>query len=362
MENHKRDYIVLAGPKALEIIRDEGLRPESIKVVAGAAGGPKWLVLYHLDRLLDLHFFPRCHGPVHFIGSSIGAWRFAALCQNDAALALDRFREAYIHQAYVGVPSPADVTAESRRVMDEYVDGQGIAQIRNHKDRRLAILAVRCRHLTACEDQGRMGLGLAGAVLANLIGRPLLRYFFQRNLFSDGRAAVPLKMKTDLPFRQNLLTGRNFKDALLASGSIPLVMSGVSNIEGAEMGVYRDGGMIDYHLDLPYRLDSSSLVFMPHFAGKIIPGWLDKQLGWRKPAQRNMAQVVLVAPSPNFVRRLPGAKIPDREDFKIFFQKDGERFATWERVVEMCRAPSEAFMESVESGRIREEVQPMDFI
>jgi hypothetical protein len=362
MVNHKRDFVCQAGPKAFEIIRDEGLRPERIKVVAGAAGGPKWLVLYHLDRLLDLHFYPRCHGPVHFIGSSIGAWRFAALCQEDAASALARFCDAYIHQRYEGVPNPADVTAESRRVMDDYVDSQGIDQILNNPDRRLAILAVRCRHLTACEDTGRMGLGLTGAVLANVIDRHLLKYFFQRHLFSDGRAVVPLTMEGALAFRQNPLSRRNFKDALLASGSIPLVMSGVRDIDGADVGVYRDGGMIDYHLDLPYRLDLSELVFMPHFAGKLIPGWLDKQLRWRRPTKANIAQVVMVAPSPDFVRRLPGAKIPDRTDFKRFFQKDGERFAAWDRVVEMCRAPSEAFVESVESRRIREEVQPMEFI
>ncbi len=362
MQKHKRDLVVQAGPQALEIIRDEGLRPERVEVVAGAAGGPKWLVLYHLDRLLDVHFFPRCRRPVHFIGSSIGAWRFAALCQKDAALALDRFREAYIHQTYNGVPSPAEVTAESRRVMDGYINDQRIDQILNNPHRRLAILAVKCRHLTACEDKARMGLGLAGAVLANVIGRILLRFFFQRNLFSDGRTGLPLKLRTELPFRQNPLTHHNFKDALLASGSIPIVMSGVQGIDGAAPGVYRDGGMIDYHLDLPYRLDASSLVFMPHFAGKIIPGWLDKQLGWRKPARANMARVVMISPSPDLVRQLPGAKIPDRTDFKTFFQKDGERFAAWDRVVEMCRAPSEAFMESVESGRIREEVQPMEFL
>ncbi|MGD9251976.1 MAG: hypothetical protein PVG19_12155 [Desulfobacterales bacterium] len=362
MVNHKRDFIVQAGPKALEIIRDEGLRPESLKVVAGAAGGPKWLVLYHLDRLLDLHFYPRCNRPVYFIGSSIGAWRFAALCQRDAASALDRFRDAYIHQRYEGVPNPADVTAESRRVMDDYVDSQGIDHILTNPDRRLAILAVKCRHFTACEDKGRMGLGLTGAVLANLISRSMLSYFFQRHLFGDDHNAIPLKMGGDLPFRQNPLNRRNFKEALLASGSIPLVMSGVRDIDGADVGVYRDGGMIDYHLDLPYRLNPSALVLMPHFAGKLIPGWLDKQLRWRRPTKANMAQVVMVAPSSDFVRRLPGAKIPDRTDFKTFFQKDGERFATWKRVVEMCRAPSEAFMESVESGRIREEVQPMEFI
>ncbi len=122
MKNHSDGFIVKAGPRALEIIRDEGLRPERVRVVAGAAGGPKWLVLYHLDRLLLAGFYDRCATPVHFIGSSIGAWRFAALCQNDAVGALDRFRDAYIHQRYDHKPTPAEVTAESRRVMDGYID------------------------------------------------------------------------------------------------------------------------------------------------------------------------------------------------------------------------------------------------
>ena len=169
-------------------------------------------------------------------------------------------------------------------------------------------------------------------------------------------------MGDGLRFRPYILNRRNFKDALLASGSIPLVMSGVRAIGSAADGVYRDGGMIDYHLDLPYRLDSSALVLMPHFTGKIIPGWLDKQLGWRRPARANMAQVVLIAPTPEFVRQLPGAKIPDRTDFKTFFQQDKERFKAWERTVEMCRAPSEAFMELVANGGIRDVVQPMAFL
>lgn len=362
MKKSKNGFIVKAGPRALEIIRDEGLRPERVQVVAGAAGGPKWLLLYHLDRLMLAGFYNRCARPLHLIGSSIGAWRFAAFCQNDARAALDRFREAYIHQTYDGKPTPAEVTAESRRVMDRYVDDEGINQILGNPERRLAILAVKCRHLTACEDRVRMGLGLAAATAANLISRSSLKYFFQRSLFSDGRQALPLAMEDGIPFRQYPLNRRNFKDALLSSGSIPLVMSGVRSIDGADAGVYRDGGMIDYHLDLPYRLDADSLVLMPHFTGKIIPGWLDKKLSWRQPARTNMAHVVMIAPSPEFVSKLPGAKIPDRTDFKTFFRQDDQRFATWDKVVEMCRAPSEAFMELVESGRIRDAVQPMEFL
>lgn len=362
MKQDKGGFVIKAGPEALKIIRDEGLRPGRIQVVAGAAGGPKWLVLYHLDRLLLSGFYTQREKPLHFIGSSIGAWRFAALCQNDGASALDRFCEAYIHQVYNGVPTPAEVSAESRRIMDHYVDDKAIDEILTNPSGRINILAVRCRHLSACEDNGRIGLGLAAAALANVFSRRLLKGFFKRSLFRDARGVPPLELGGNLPFRQYPLSRYNLKQVLLASGSIPLVMSGVRQISGAAPGVYRDGGMIDYHLDLPYRPDASSLVLMPHYSGKIIPGWLDKKLKWRKPARENMERVVMIAPSPDFVRQLPGAKIPDRTDFKTFFQKDAERIATWKQVVAMCRPPAEAFMELVESGRIKEKVQPMDFI
>ncbi len=359
MHNRTDGFVVKAGPRALAIIRAEGLRPERVRVVAGAAGGPKWLVLYHLDRLMLSAFFERRRSAVDFIGSSIGAWRFAAWCQDDAAAALDRFHDAYIHQRYEQRPTPAEVTAESRRVMDGYIDDAGIGQVLANSSWRLNILTVKCRHLTACEDKLRMGLGLAAAAGANAISRSLLKYFFSRCLFGDLKRPLPLGGGGQLPFARYPLNRGNFKEALLASGSIPLVMSGVRAIANADGGVYRDGGMIDYHLDLPYRLPPGDLVLMPHFSAKIIPGWLDKGLRWRRPAAVNMASVVMIAPSPELVARLPGAKIPDRTDFRIFFQKNEERFAAWKKAVAMCRAPSEALMESIASGRIRDRVQPL---
>ena len=163
-----------------------------------------------------------------------------------------------------------------------------------------------------------------------------------------------------MPFSKTSLNERNFKYALLASGSIPLVMSGVRDISGARPGNYRDGGMVDYHLDLPYRLNDEDIVLMPHYTDTIIPGWLDKKLAWRKPDAAHMANVVMIAPTKAFVQNLPHAKIPDRTDFKCYFQKDRERFAIWNDVVERCRPPAEALMELIASGRIRESVRPLD--
>jgi hypothetical protein len=355
-------FTVKAGHQALAIIRDEGLKPERIRVVAGAAGGPKWLVLYHLDRLLLSGFFNGHTGPLHFIGSSIGAWRFAALCQEDALSALGGLRDAYIAQSYDAVPTPADVSAESRRIMDAYLPDAAIDSILRHPTRRLHLLAVQCRHFVAADQKGIMSIGLAAAVLANLISRRLLQHHFKRTVFTDPRNRPPLDLNDAIPFQSFALEHANFKDALLASGSIPLVMSGVRNPSGAAPGVYRDGGMVDYHLDLPYRLAEEELVLMPHYTGKIVPGWLDKKMRWRHPARQNMARVVLISPAAEFVRTLPGGKIPDRTDFKTFFRKDTERIAMWQQVVEMCRPMAEAFMEQVSSGRIRQSVQPLDFV
>ncbi len=57
-------------------------------------------------------------------------------------------------------------------------------------------------------------------------------------------------------------------------------MEGVRDLPGAGPGTYRDGGLLDYHLDLPY--EDRGVVLYPHFTDKVIPGWFDKGLPWRR--------------------------------------------------------------------------------
>jgi hypothetical protein len=61
--------------------------------------------------------------------------------------------------------------------------------------------------------------------------------------------------------------------SLLASGSIPLVLQAVNDIAGAPQGPYWDGGLIDYHLHLPYQRDEG-LVLYPHFSDSYRAGWI----------------------------------------------------------------------------------------
>ena len=89
---------------------------------------------------------------------------------------------------------------------------------------------------------------------------------------------------------------------------------GVRDIAGATAGLYRDGGIIDYHHDLPHS-DDNRLTLYPHFYDYIVPGWFDKKLKWRRPSAANVDRTILISPSRDFVAKLPNAKIPDRRDF-----------------------------------------------
>ena len=359
MKDMKEKLVFLAGERALRRVRDGGLEPGDVKIVAGAAGGPKWLILGQLDRFLFGEWFQGRREPLFLLGSSIGSWRFAAASRRDPVAALDRFEDAYIHQAYTTKPSPAEVTRKSRDIMEAYLGESGAAEVLAHPCRRLNLFTVRSRHLLADDRKLPLALGLMGAVGANVISRKLLLWFFRQTLFSDSRTPLPLKDIDATRMSRAYLSENNFKAALLASGSIPCVMQGIRDIPGAPAGTYRDGGAVDYHLDIPFGLNGSGIVLFPHYTHRIIPGWLDKQLSWRKPSPKNMADVLLLAPSPEFVSRLPLRKISDRNDFYRFAGDDQGRFDYWQKVVAAGKELAEDFGEAVASGNIRQRVRPL---
>jgi len=349
----------LAGAKALHIIKEKGLRPESVRVIAGAAGGPKFLILTQLDRAIFGSWLKNASQLVFLIGSSIAAWRFAAACQKNPLKAIKRLEEAYINQRYESEVSALDVSLEGERILNAYLDEDKVREVLAHPFFRMNILAVRSRGIVAREKKLPLMAGLAAAYLANLVNRRLLGFFLERNLFYDPRDIPPFFDLSGFPVRKIPLNENNLQKAILASGSIPLVMTAVTDIPGAAAGVYRDGGLIDYHLDIPFMKNDRDIVLYPHYIDRIIPGWLDKRLTWRGPSPQNMANVLLVAPSKNFLNRLPYQKIPDRDDFKTFYQRDQERVHYWKTAVGESQRLAEEFLQAVESGEIREMVQPM---
>jgi hypothetical protein len=350
MESH---ISLIAGTNALAIIRDEGLKPDRIRVVTGAAGGPKWLILGSLDRAIFGSFFKNRKKPLFLLGSSIGSWRFAAACRKDPLAAIDRFEASYLDQRYSRMPTTDEVSEASWKILDEYCDDAGVIEALSHPYIRLGMLAVRSRNLFRGLSRGPLALGMVAATVTNLVNRSAMGLFFERTLFYDPREKPPFLDLKGFRIRTVPLSKANIKKAIMASGSIPMVMNGVSGIPGAPEGVYRDGGMIDYQLDIAAEPDPSRIALYPHYTDTVIPGWLDKHLPWRRASAESMKNTLIVCPSREFIGDLPYGKIPDRNDFMKFNGRDAERIAYWNKTIAGGRVLADMFMEAVESGRIR---------
>ncbi len=354
-----KNLIFLAGKSAYRTIKESGLKPDSVKTIAGAAGGPKWLVLNRFDRMLFPEFFKYRKKPLYLIGSSIGAWRFAAMCQNNPVEAQQKFEDAYIHQRYTSKPSTGEVSVESNRIIDVFLGKSSVEEILSNPVFKIGFISVRCKWPSTSDSKALLGTGLLIASLANLIHRRLLRIQFERTLFHLPGINPPYLDTKEFPLGKVTLTSNNFATSLLSSGSIPLVMERIKNIPGARKGVFRDGGLIDYHMDIPHQAEPHEIILFPHFSNRIVPGWLDKGLKWRKPGTENMKNVLLVAPSREYIEKLPNGKIPDRKDFLLYKGRDKDRFRDWKRVVTEGQKLADEFAEAVESGQIRNRIKAL---
>jgi hypothetical protein len=335
-----------AGPQALAHIRRQGLAPQHIGIIPGAAGGPKGLVLGPLDRFIFGEWLPRSTQPVHLVGASIGAWRMATACLQAPVQGFERLERDYIHQHYAVPPgrrwpSPEQVSTEFGRSLQAFYGGQ-VADVVDHARYRLHIITARGRHLLGREHRLRTPLGYAGAFLTNVARRKSLGRWLERVVFSSD-AMSPLPFGTaDFPSRHIGLTTDNFMPALQASCSIPFVLQAVHDIPGAPAGAYWDGGITDYHLHLDYRPEHG-LVLYPHFQQAVVPGWLDKSLPWRHRASPYLDHMLVLAPNPAWVQTLPHRKLPDRSDFKRYGNDLAGRVRAWTQACSASRQLADEF-------------------
>ncbi len=348
---------IMGGRKAIRVIRDRGFDLDKVKVLAGASGAAKFLVLTGIDRVLMNRFEGRTD-PLYLVGTSIGAFRMAAYCQRAPLEALGNLEREYIAQQYETRPTRRDITDESLRILNAFIEDDEIEHMLDHPFMRISFLSSKCKGLLKSENVLLQGFGIALAGGMNRLGRKALGRFFERALFCAPGEAPPFVTMDEFPLEMHRLSKSNFKAALLSSGSIPVSMEGVSNIPGVP-GVFRDGGVLDYHLDIPFLPDEDGFVLYPHFYEKITPGWFDKSLN-RRPKEKNVDNVVLVAPSRSFVDSLPFGRIPDRKDFRTFFGRDRERMDYWQKVVARNGEMGQEFHEAIESGRIREMIRPLE--
>jgi hypothetical protein len=352
---------IYAGPAARAHIAAQGLAPQDVRTVPGAAGGPKGLILGPIDRFLFGDWLPQSTQPVDLVGASIGAWRLANACLSDPKTAFDQFEHGYIHQHFE-VPagqkrmSAQKVSAKFSEGLRDFYGGR-TREVLAHPRYRMHVITARGRHILGREGRARTPAGYLGAFITNSVHRKGLGAWLERVVFSSPGAALPFGTQ-DFRTRQVALAETNFELALQASCSIPFMLEAVHDIPGAPPGAYWDGGITDYHLHLNYG-NADGVVLYPHFQKAVVPGWLDKGLKWRHKPTRFLERMVVLAPDPEWVRKLPNGKLPDRNDFLRYGNDQAGRIEAWGIAAQEARRLADELAEWLHRGSPVADVQPL---
>ncbi|MEE4360866.1 MAG: hypothetical protein V2I63_05010 [Pseudomonadales bacterium] len=300
---------VHAGRRVRERVAREGFRLADFPRVLGAAGGPKWLVLHGFDRVLA----PRMAGLTQdttLIGSSIGAWRFAAWAQDDPVAAIDRLLDAYLLPEHFD-PAVRDFAWLFQRHLDALLGPSGAAELCAHP--RFGVHVVVSLF---APSRLPMALRLAGTALRNAVSRPAFSAaasgrLLPRRLLCASRMPAPDAVE-GWPAEAVPLRPETVPAALMATAAVPGMIPPVAGLGADGKGLGVDGGIVDYHFD--GQPGQGGFVLYPHFYPTLTPGWFDKPFPARRKRAASIDDLLLICPSAAFVAGLPGGRIPDRGD------------------------------------------------
>jgi hypothetical protein len=348
---------IKAGKRAYEIIQDGGFHFDRVTTYFGPATGPRWLIASGFDLALLKNGLLGRSKAIHLVGSSAGAMRFAAWLQPEPEKSYRTLIESYIGITYKRNDTPATVLESLVDLANSYIEDDALSFALTNKKYRLAIITVRARNLVASELKWVQQIGIGICFLFNAINRSYIHDFAERVVFYNGPKPPHFCLRPGYRGRYIRLNEINFKYAVMASGAIPLVVAGIKDIYGAPSGVYRDGGLIDYHLTHNYAPTNEDIILFFNHQERIIPGWLDKRLSYRRPQADILDNVVMIYPTDTFIATLPGGKVPERDDFAIFIDDPASRIKNWRRAVELAQPLGEEFLELVESKKIKDVVE-----
>lgn len=346
---------IRAGHLARELILQQGLQPEQVDIVPGAAGGPKGIGIQGLDQAIFGEFFPRAPQRRTLVGSSIGSWRFASMAAHGVQQGTERLGELYTNFYFHKKMTRQDVSEVCRGMLLDLVQGKENDLV-NHPDYHLAVISIKAQHIFQSDKALPLLASVAGILGTTAVARRHSRYFMQR-VISQPNIGEQFKIAEDgFTTHYHALTEQSVLSWLMASASIPGVMAAVNNIPDAPQGYYRDGGLIDYHIDLPFQ--SKGIVLYPHFTDSITPGWFDK-LFKRTSNPENQARTLLLSPSQQYLQSLPLGRLPDRKDFNLKGLDQTQRIQLWKQCIAESQRLGDEFLELVEKQNFAEVMQAL---
>jgi hypothetical protein len=284
----------------------------------------------------------------------------ACFAQKDPVSAISRLAKYYSNEQYSDNPSVTEISDKAVILVEKMLGKNGASEIAENPVIQSHFIVARAKGLNQSENKLLQMLGLLSAASANALSKHALKLFFERYIF---HSLLPDTESLSSYFdydakhtRYAQLKADNVAQVLLASGAIPMVLRGVKKINGVSNGIYRDGGIIDYHLDIDFG--HTGLVLYPHFFPLVKPGWFDKNLSYRHSNPRNFDNVVMITPSKSHIANLPFGKISDRNDFTNFTTQ--QRISYWQTVLSESERMADDFANMVEKGTGLNKIMPIE--
>ena len=140
---------LIAGKTAKKRIEEQGLTPELVRMIVGASGGPKWLVLLGLDKFVFGDWLKDADHTIDLVGSSIGAWRMASASHPEAGKTIDRFIDLYFQFKSEFGKDPETLTKRSYEFLDAIYTTEDRERMLANERRNLNVVTVRSKNMSS---------------------------------------------------------------------------------------------------------------------------------------------------------------------------------------------------------------------
>ena len=156
---------IYAGKTALKTIQTHGFKQELFSSFLGASGGPKWFILYWLDKYLFGEFFKHRSTPLNLIGSSAGAFRSACFAQSNPVTAIERLAKSYSETVYSDRASPGEISLKAKETLACVFGSSGTQEIIDNPIFKAHFIVAKAKGLTRFDNRVLQSMGLLSSYL-----------------------------------------------------------------------------------------------------------------------------------------------------------------------------------------------------
>eukprot|EP00741_Cyanophora_paradoxa_P000006 tig00000017_g6.t1 len=308
--------------------------PFEVGVFFGPASGPKFCAtagFEHAARHAELT------GRKYFIGASAGALRFTALLLsrmfNQDITSV--FEERYAGIRYAKGDLPPRTTAEFGRTLDALCEPERVAALLSPENpHSLCILVSRVKEWAGSLSPVLQKLAGTPFLIGNYAGAAGARLqvlLYERLCFYTGpeppSALLHRVQNSPVELQFYRLTPENFRPALHASCAIPFIIEPVTEIPGTGPGLYIDGGLADYQLNVAVEAPA---LLLSH-SRNVKATWMDVWVPGKRPHPACFEHCSVVWPGADLVGAFPGGSVPTKRDWERWAGPDleHERIRRW---------------------------------